>query len=852
MVKTLIARIKQLEQYREQEQTLLWEDATRTRWDDTYNNLDENDNAIFLSGNDLYICTINQINTNKSILFSVVKKIACSNDQFLRIHEIFPEQISRVKAHYSPFIHPQEIIINDVIHAAENQIFVSYYLLSNQKSYDNKSSQNTFKNNDRIVIIDGDGKLGNVKLYSLAGLSDFPDTSVVSVNVVGLTLEEIFTINSQIKRTSKKSNNVSRIENIIEAITDTERGIYNFVTFFSYHDALYNKRVYSNNNSESIKIIQLQDDENIYKISMGINEINDKSFAYFNGQTLIAVHKNTKAKGRSKITQGEIFSKEMKIGDYFYLCRSNQNLEVIGKIIGQAKECKYDDLGSNGWLQRPYKIIAEAVNSAPYNGDEKWWAPNANSTCMQVPRDKIEIANTSLFKPFFNAEFVNPSLHKLVPVPSNKSKIMNQPLNQILFGPPGTGKTFNTIDIALEIIGENISSKSRSDRKKIFDTKIEEGQIVFTTFHQSMSYEDFIEGIKPVTNNGQVSYEIMAGIFKKICSDAQTPNHFDFKSAYDGLKAELIDKEMIELKTPNDRTFSISLNSNDNLTLHTGKDKNAQGSLTQENIQKVRSGEKKFGKYDGYFMGVKTYLENEFHYSSEQNGEQKNFVLIIDEINRGNISQIFGELITLIEDDKRIGEKESIKITLPYSKDKFGVPSNLYIIGTMNTADKSVEALDAALRRRFSFVEMPPQPELIRELHPNNGVINNVQITINLINLLDTVNVRLEKLLDKNHKIGHSYFLSLQTLDELRQCFQLKIIPLLQEYFFGDFAKIGLVIGEGFVEAVDLNNNIFACFTDEDSNEYLEKRIYKIRDISQMEPAKFAAAINLLMNIQNQ
>ena len=299
-------------------------------------------------------------------------------------------------------------------------------------------------------------------------------------------------------------------------------------------------------------------------------------------------------------------------------------------------------------------------------------------------------------------------------------------------------------------------------------------------------------------------------------------------------------------------TFSISLNSNDNLTLHTGKDKNAQGSLTQENIQKVRSGEKKFGKYDGYFKGVKTYLENEFHYSSEQNGEQKNFVLIIDEINRGNISQIFGELITLIEDDKRIGEKESIKITLPYSKDKFGVPSNLYIIGTMNTADKSVEALDAALRRRFSFVEMPPQPELIRELHPNNGVINDVQITINLINLLDTVNVRLEKLLDKNHKIGHSYFLSLQTLDELRQCFQLKIIPLLQEYFFGDFAKIGLVIGEGFVEAVDLNNNIFACFTDEDSNEYLEKRIYKIRDISQMEPAKFAAAINLLMNIQNQ
>jgi 5-methylcytosine-specific restriction protein B len=187
------------------------------------------------------------------------------------------------------------------------------------------------------------------------------------------------------------------------------------------------------------------------------------------------------------------------------------------------------------------------------------------------------------------------------------------------------------------------------------------------------------------------------------------------------------------------------------------------------------------------------------------------YVLIIDEINRGNVSQIFGELITLIEDDKRMGMEEALEVKLPYSKNQFSVPQNLYIIGTMNTADRSVEALDAALRRRFSFEEMPPRPELIKtegELKDDSRILDGKDLAV----LLTTINQRIEKLLDKDHKIGHSYFMQVTTAKALREAFRSKIIPLLQEYFFGDIGKIRLVLGDGFFKPQEeqKGNSIFA------------------------------------------
>jgi 5-methylcytosine-specific restriction endonuclease McrBC GTP-binding regulatory subunit McrB len=200
-------------------------------------------------------------------------------------------------------------------------------------------------------------------------------------------------------------------------------------------------------------------------------------------------------------------------------------------------------------------------------------------------------------------------------------------------------------------------------------------------------------------------------------------------------------------------------------------------------------------------------------------------VIIVDEINRGNVSQIFGELITLLEPDKRIGEKEEIRLTLPYSKEEFGVPSNIYIIGTMNTADRSVEALDTALRRRFSFIPMMPEYDGINE-HCDG---------VNLKSLLKKLNDRLTVLKDRDHTIGHAWLWNTTTIDSLRLAFKDKIIPLLQEFFYNDYEKLGLLLGDSFIQTeVTANNNLFASFESGSGlrNQYANKVVYKITEPS--------------------
>ncbi len=260
----------------------------------------------------------------------------------------------------------------------------------------------------------------------------------------------------------------------------------------------------------------------------------------------------------------------------------------------------------------------------------------------------------------------------------------------------------------------------------------------FVTFHQSFSYEDFIEGIKPKMEEQEteVSYEIKDGIFKKICLRATAD-------------------------------------------------------------------------------------------------PDNQYALFIDEINRGNVSAIFGELITLIEDDKRIGEENELYIKLPYSKKEFGVPNNLHIIGTMNTADRSVEALDTALRRRFVFEEIMPQPQLLR---------SNEFDGFDLQELLTTINQRIEALLDRDHTIGHSYFIKVNSGDSeaLQEAFENKIIPLLQEYFYHDYEKIALILGEGFIERKEAELN-FAKFSKIDIPVVLPS--YHLREVEDIE-----SAVRILLN----
>ncbi len=396
-------------------------------------------------------------------------------------------------------------------------------------------------------------------------------------------------------------------------------------------------------------------------------------------------------------------------------------------------------------------------------------------------------------------------------------------LNQILYGPPGTGKTFNTINKALEIIyscmpeklKEKISNDSslsddiknepdeRTQLKKVFDYyKDEAKQIVFTTFHQSFGYEEFVEGIKASTTENGIEYNIESGIFKSLCEKAGATKSTNFDEKIEWFKKECSESEGKSVKigsftvTYRDgKTFRIKPDNSNNL--------DADYPASIENIKKIYEGAMRKEVYNPtYVVGILEYLYKNglIEYNDANKEVSKNYVLIIDEINRGNISKIFGELITLIEPSKRIGADEEIRVKLPYSGDSeepFGVPSNLYIIGTMNTADRSIALMDTALRRRFHFEEMMPDLKVVEKL-------NNID-SINIKTLLETINKRIEYLYDRDHQIGHAYFMSLKDIAdkeqkeiELDNIFRNKIIPLLQEYFYDDWEKIQIVLGDHY------------------------------------------------------
>jgi predicted RNA-binding protein with PUA-like domain len=435
-------------------------------------------------------------------------------------------------------------------------------------------------------------------------------------------------------------------------------------------------------------------------------------------------------------------------------------------------------------------------------------------------------------------------------LPTPKAPRMHA-MNTILFGPPGTGKTYNAVNKALEIIDPEFL-RTHSDRQSVkarFDELARAEQICFTTFHQSMAYEDFIEGIKPTnaSEGGGISYEVRDGIFKNFCevarsnweaSQQQLSGQLSFEAAWEKFIEEWEENPDVEI--PTHRTV---------FTVHDVRNKTiafrkAGGSLAHTlSMNTLRD-----FYYDARPMtssGLKTYYRGlldklQSYRGAVETTPLKKYVFIIDEINRGNVSQIIGELITLIEDTKRLGAAEQLTATLPYSNDEFGVPPNLYILGTMNTADRSVEALDTALRRRFSFIEMPPVYNLDRLQRRQHGVV--------LAELLATINKRIEVLLDCDHLIGHSYLL--ETPLDLPNVFQNKILPLLQEYFFGDYGKIGLVLGRGFVEVADnsAGNAVFAEFEYDEAADLADRRVYRLALPAAMSSDEFDRALQLLMS----
>ena len=391
--------------------------------------------------------------------------------------------------------------------------------------------------------------------------------------------------------------------------------------------------------------------------------------------------------------------------------------------------------------------------------------------------------------------------------------ILSQKKNIILQGAPGTGKTYNTAALALSICGEAIP-EAHEDVMKHYDELQKEGRIGFCTFHQSMDYEDFVEGIKPKTENNTISYEFEDGIFKHIAirakqnlEDSQKTkevlqkqrsvqdkindflmtaqeNEIEFptQTGYKFIITEITDK-MINLEVTNEKriiagkpiknkTLLISISELTEL-LENDIPLNEIGDVTNYFNRKNRA------RQDYYMF----YIANEINKIKTKpvdvpKADLQNYVLIIDEINRGNVSKIFGELITLLEADKRIGGDHPIKVTLPYSKESFGVPSNLYIIGTMNTTDRSVGNIDYAVRRRFAFVTLKADRQILVSKY--GEVSKQVQLFDAVFAFLNDEKKHPDMDID-DLMVGHSYFMA-DNDDELRLKLEYEIIPLIWEY----------------------------------------------------------------------
>lgn len=448
------------------------------------------------------------------------------------------------------------------------------------------------------------------------------------------------------------------------------------------------------------------------------------------------------------------------------------------------------------------------------------------------------------------------------------NRMMKTPMNTILYGPPGTGKTYATFSRAVQICDGLLPEGGESSVRIRFEQLRLDGRVSFVTFHQSYGYEEFVEGLRPVSNDGQVSYEVQPGAFKRACHAAKLRGKINPGLLGKPLRERTLYKMSLGASWNQEGTTVFDYCIQNNCVLLgwgndidffdcSGKEdivnklKNDAPGIEKPASQAnfvdrfkhdiqvgdlilVSLGNKLFrgvaevtGDYEyvedapfhqmrrvrwlavfeGGYPAAELYerevvmsslyrlspdavrfekLESLLTEQAQSDPEQPH-VIIIDEINRANISKVFGELITLIEPDKREGQPNAVTVKLPYSGEDFSVPSNLHLLGTMNTADRSIALLDTALRRRFEFEELMPKPELLSGMNIEG---------IELARLLTALNGRVEALYDRDHTIGHAYLMGVKSLDDLDRAFRRKVLPLLQEYFYENWSQVRRVLAD--------------------------------------------------------
>lgn len=409
------------------------------------------------------------------------------------------------------------------------------------------------------------------------------------------------------------------------------------------------------------------------------------------GWDTLADDRSATRKGDEVVHEWSCRNRHARKGDGFFLMRAGvepKGIVAVGNVVSASYMAPHfdEEKKAQGAERRTVKVAFTRIQDPSRgdsfvtlseleedNEDRQSWTPQSSG--IEIKQKSVEL----LEKKWAMAVEKRDS-------PIDRPDVSYLALNTILYGPPGTGKTYYSVSRSVEIC-DGVMPDGQKIQDRYADL-VNQGRIVFITFHQSYGYEEFVEGIRPVEKDEGVVYRVQDGVLKRLVQDIQ---------------------------------------------------------------------------------------------------DDLNYVLIIDEINRANISKVLGELITLLEEDKRESTENELRVTLPYSGDEFVLPPNLYIVGTMNTADRSIALLDTALRRRFNFEEMPPNAELLREA--------GQKCEVNLPNVLQTINERLEYLVDRDHLIGHAWLMKATDRAHLDEIMRRKVIPLIAEYFYEDWSKVRSVLG---------------------------------------------------------
>ncbi|WP_324720964.1 AAA family ATPase [Salinimicrobium sp. HB62] len=648
-----------------------------------------------------------------------------------------------------------------------------------------------------------------------------------------------------------KVDNLKDFQDFIEEGFRIELERQNKTPYKKFIDPVFVRHIY--NPKSDMKTIHLNGNT-VYKLSMGTflktKEYRQQDLiSYFEENHLGVMHKNTAN------NQGENFQHQVQEGDLVYITYGKDKLGALCKVVGEAQELGEEidnKIGEEGYLGRRLEILAapKTNHTRSLVHDKRSWLPSGFSTLVEIP--DLREANELLFSPYYGVKVWKKEEDLLIEERSTDTEEVKKTarsLNRILYGPPGTGKTFQLQDKYFKEFTVQETSLTREQYLEniVSDLKWWQAAAIALLDHKRSKVTDIVSHellrIKTKLSNSKnlnatlwgylQHYTVPECEYVKVAARSSNPIfHKDENSVWE-VKEDLLEQFYPEAYSILEEVKNYHPNSDKQI-------KNYEFVTFHQSFS-----------YEDFIEGIKPNLdeeENNVSYRIEDGifkkmclkadaDRENQYALFIDEINRGNVSSIFGELITLIEDDKRLGEENELRIKLPYSKTELGVPPNLHIIGTMNTADRSVEALDTALRRRFVFEEIMPQPELLRDIEFNG---------FNLEELLRNINERIEALLDRDHTIGHSYFIKIDDGDSeaLQEAFENKIIPLLQEYFYHDYEKIALILGEGFIERRDAKLK-FAKFSKIDLPEVLPS--YHLREIEDIE-----SAVRILLNREDE